>query len=135
MLVTTPSQHYLSSDRFNVQRAVEEKLNVLRDFSVVNDENENNYRAELLKAIANRPGQSPQRALDMAAKRMISDYLDEVKRSINEAMDELRKAGVVHALNEDDILTKLNNVVYEHTDCLPSKVLEAEVRKMIFASA
>ena len=56
-------------------RAITEKLGVLRDFCVVNDNNEEEYRSILKKAIDARPGGDIYLALDRVARKLIDGRL------------------------------------------------------------
>lgn len=57
------------------ERAIDEKISVLRDFYVVDDKNEVEYRSILKKAIAAEPGCDIYLVLDRAARKMIDGRL------------------------------------------------------------
>ena len=57
------------------ERAIREKLGVLRDFYIVDDNNEAEYRAILQKAIDERPNGDVDMVLDRTARKLIDGRL------------------------------------------------------------
>lgn len=55
------------------ERAIEEKLQVLRDFYIVNRGNEEEYRKVLLNAVLKEPDTHFDIILDRVAKKMIGE--------------------------------------------------------------
>ncbi len=57
------------------KRIVEEKLQILRDFCIVDHNNEDQIRSMLICAIHEHPNISPITMVDRIAKRLISEKL------------------------------------------------------------
>ena len=57
------------------EQAVREKLKVLRDFYIVDDNNVDEYRAALEKAIDESPSNNIDAILDRTARKMIDERL------------------------------------------------------------
>ena len=57
------------------ERAIREKLGVLRDFYIVDDNNEAEYRVILQKAIDERPNGDVDMILDRTARKLIDGRL------------------------------------------------------------
>lgn len=62
-------------DIFAKERAIREKLGVLRDFYIVDDGNESEYRDILQKAIDARPNGDVEMILDRTARKLIDGRL------------------------------------------------------------
>ena len=58
-----------------VDRAIDEKMQVLKDFYIVDRNNEDDIRKELQAAIRNEPNSNYDIVLDRVAKRMIGEKL------------------------------------------------------------
>lgn len=56
-------------------RAIDEKLRVLRDFCIVNRDNEEEYRKVLLNAILKEPDTHFDIVLDRVARKMIGEKM------------------------------------------------------------
>ena len=67
-----PRERYVTPER-----AIEDKLKVLRDFCIVNDENEERYRKVLLLAVRDEPNTQFDIVLDRVAKKLIGDKMYE----------------------------------------------------------
>jgi hypothetical protein len=58
-----------------IERIVEEKLNVLEDFYIVDDNNREDIRKELVCAIRENPNSHPDYVADRFAKNLIANKL------------------------------------------------------------
>lgn len=58
-----------------VERAIDEKLGVLRDFCIVDDRNEDEIASILRKAVDARPGGDIYLTIDRAARKLIDARL------------------------------------------------------------
>lgn len=59
----------------SVKQVINEKIQVLRDFYIVDDENENAVRKKLLAEISNAPDKDPDVIADRIARAMITEKL------------------------------------------------------------
>lgn len=69
------SRDYMKSRYVTAERAIEDKLQVLRDFYIVDNKNEEEYRKVLLLAVHDDPNTQFDIVLDRVAKRMIAEKL------------------------------------------------------------
>lgn len=60
----------------SLKQAVSGKLQVLRDFYIVDDRNRKKFKQILLDAVAKYPNRDYEIVLDQTAAQIISDYLD-----------------------------------------------------------
>lgn len=57
------------------KRIVNEKLQVLRDFCIVDNRNEDEFRRMFISAIHENPQNSPEAVVDRLAKKLIAEKL------------------------------------------------------------
>lgn len=68
---------YVKGQNITPEQAIEHKLQVLKDFCIVNGGNEDEYRKVLSFAIRNEPNTHHDIVLDRVAKRLIAEKMFE----------------------------------------------------------